>query len=118
MSIDFNPSTDNLILDFDFSAVILDEEIEIAPKFIVKEKKNNGLFNGKQYEIDAGGEINSPRKKRDGIVLFGPPLSSDETQDYENDIVTNLSNKKTSLKHYFAIYYSREKASYRQGKIG
>ncbi|MCQ2818285.1 MAG: FHA domain-containing protein [archaeon] len=97
--------------DFDFNTVILDEEIEIAPKFIVEEKNKCGLLNGKIYHIDAGGEKNSPRSKRDGIVLFGPEIEKEE-DEYQNDIIVNLAKKKTNLKHFFAIYYNRKKVSY------
>lgn len=107
-------SPKHLNYEFNFNTVINEEEIELAPKLIVQEKNNSGIFNGKIYHIDAGGESN--KEKKNGIVLFGPLIEDDKELEGEdnlqNDIIVYFNKIKSNLKHYFAIYYNSEKASY------
>ena len=55
----------------DFDNIILDEEIDSAPKLILSDSKNSNFFNGKIIKINASGCIEGLRQKRDGITIFG-----------------------------------------------
>ena len=45
----------NKEINIDFDNIVLDEEIELAPKLILSEVNNSNLFNGKIIHIDASG---------------------------------------------------------------
>lgn len=98
------------------NAIILDEEIALAPRLILQDLEGN-LLNGKKLIIDAAGLRNSLRIKRDGIVFFGLNRSSIDFNDKEsnessNDYILNISNSKLDLDHLFMIYYYRKTATY------
>ncbi len=95
----------------DFDNIILDEEIDSAPKLILSDSKNSNFFNGKKIKINASGCIEGLRKKRDGITIFG--LKQNENEDIINDIIVNLNEENDNLLNkLFAIYYDRKKVHY------
>ena len=102
-------SKKGLILDFD--NIILDEEIELAPKLIISDYKNSNLFNGKIIKIDASGFNNGFRQKRDGMTIFG--LKKMENNEIINDIIVNFNEQSNySINTLFVIFYDRKKAHY------
>lgn len=96
-------------VEFDYDNIILDEEIEVASKLVLREKNFNGLFGGRTLEINAAGEVSSERNSRDGITFFGPSLKYNDK--IVNDVIVNISSS-TNLRRIFAIYYDRKKTNY------
>ena len=99
----------NKEINIDFDNIVLDEEIELAPKLILSEVNNSNLFNGKIIHIDASGCHEGLRQKRDGMTFFG--LSEYEKDEIVNDIIINLY-KDIKLTKLFVIYYDRKRAHY------
>ena len=98
-------------INLDFDNVILDEEIELAPKLTLTDYNNSNLFNGKIIKIDASGCNEGLRQKRDGMTIFG--LKENEKDKIINDIIVNLEeNNNFELSKLFVIYYDRKKISY------
>ena len=98
-------------IKLDFDNVILDEEIELAPKLTLTDYNNSNLFNGKIIKIDASGCNEGLRQKRDGMTIFG--LKENEKDKIINDIIVNLEeNNNFELSKLFVIYYDRKKISY------
>jgi hypothetical protein len=96
-------------INIDFDNIVLDEEIELAPKLILSEINQSNIFNGKIIHIDASGCAEGFRQKRDGMTFFG--LEKYEKDEIVNDIIINLE-KKINLVKLFVIYYDRKKAHY------
>ena len=88
---------------------INDEEIELAPKLILKDLKSSNLFNGKIIKIDASGYKNSLRGKKDGKTYFGIKNNFDKK---ENDIIINIYDKKIKNNPLFVIFYDKNKTRY------
>ena len=99
----------NKEINIDFDNIVLDEEIELAPKLILSEVNNSNLFNGKIIHIDASGCHEGLRQKRDGMTFFG--LNETEKDEIVNDIIINLY-KDIKLTKLFVIYYDRKRAHY------
>ena len=99
----------NKEINIDFDNIVLDEEIELAPKLILSEINNSNLFNGKNIHIDASGCHEGLRQKRDGMTFFG--LNEIEKDEIVNDIIINLY-KDIKLTKLFVIYYDRKRAHY------
>ena len=99
----------NKEINIDFDNIVLDEEIELAPKLILSEVNNSNLFNGKIIHIDASGCHEGLRQKRDGMTFFG--LNEIEKDEIVNDIIINLY-KDIKLTKLFVIYYDRKRAHY------
>ena len=99
----------NKEINIDFDNIVLDEEIELAPKLILSEINNSNLFNGKNIHIDASGCHEGLRQKRDGMTFFG--LNETEKDEIVNDIIINLY-KDIKLTKLFVIYYDRKRAHY------
>lgn len=97
-------------LDLCTNEIILDEEIELAPKLTLKGKGDkNDIFKGKTIHIDAAGEQKSLRNKRDGITFFGIMEKKNDT--YINDVLLNFESE-TTLKRIFAIVYNRKTSNF------
>ena len=96
-------------INLDFDNVILDEEIELAPKLTLTDYKNSNLFNGKIIKIDASGYKNSLRGKKDGKTYFGIKNNFDKK---ENDIIINIYDKKIKNNPLFVIFYDKNKTRY------
>ena len=96
-------------INLDFDNIILDEEIELAPKLIISEINQSNLFNGKIIYINASGCNEGLRQKRDGMTFFG--LNEYEKDEIVNDIIINLE-KDIKLTKLFVIYYDRKRAHY------
>jgi hypothetical protein len=99
----------NKEINIDFDNIVLDEEIELAPKLILSEINNSHLFNGKKIHIDASGCHEGLRQKRDGMTFFG--LNETEKDEIVNDVIINLY-KDIKLTKLFVIYYDRKRAHY------
>ena len=99
----------NKEINIDFDNIVLDEEIELAPKLILSEVNNSNLFNGKIIHIDASGCHEGLRQKRDGMTFFG--LNEIEKDEIVNHIIINLY-KDIKLTKLFVIYYDRKRAHY------
>ena len=99
----------NKEINIDFDNIVLDEEIELAPKLILSEVNNSNLFNGKIIHIDASGCHEGLRQKRDGMTFFG--LNETEKDEIVNDVIINLY-KDIKLTKLFVIYYDRKRAHY------
>ena len=99
----------NKDINIDFDNIVLDEEIELAPKLILSEINNSHLFNGKKIHIDASGCHEGLRQKRDGMTFFG--LNETEKDEIVNDVIINLY-KDIKLTKLFVIYYDRKRAHY------
>ena len=98
-------------INLDFDNVILDEEIELAPKLTLTDYKNSNLFNGKIIKIDASGCNEGMRQKRDGMTIFG--LKEKEKDEIINDIIVNLDEENNILiSKLFVIYYDRKTINY------
>ena len=98
-------------INLDFDNVILDEEIELAPKLTLTDYKNSNLFNGKIIKIDASGCNEGIRQKRDGMTIFG--LKEKEKDEIINDIIVNLDEENNILiSKLFVIYYDRKTINY------
>ena len=98
-------------ITLDFDNIILDEEIELAPKLTLTDYNNSNLFNRKIIKIDASGCNEGLRQKRDGMTIFG--LKENEKDKIINDIILNLKeNNNFELSKLFVIYYDRKKISY------
>ena len=115
----------NLLSD---NIVISDEEIRSNLTLILNgintntNNNNNNIFNNNTYIINAGGELNSLRHKRDGLTLFGVNNSSnlthvlDDKQQHNTnntkvDVIINFTSKTTS-RLIFAIYFNRKDSHY------
>jgi hypothetical protein len=76
---------------------------------------NDDIFFGKELSIDAAGEENSIRNKRDGITLFGVIASSKSKSNNELDVVINIDSivlVNTDIQKVFAIEYSKIDSNY------
>ena len=90
----------------DYNNIILDEEIDSAPKLIFSDSKNSNFFNGKIFKIYSSGCIEGLRQKRDGITIF--VLKQNENEDIIKDIIVNLNEENDNLLNkLFVIYYDK-----------
>ena len=108
-----NKITRGSILNIDLctSDIILDDEIELAPKLKIKGKGDkDDLFRGETLFIDAAGEKKSLRNKRDGVTFFGVAEKENDSS-YLNDVIINFPYTTTS-KRIFAIVYNRKSSNY------
>lgn len=104
--------------------IIVDEDIEYSPKLKLygntntnnnNNNNNDDIFFGKELSIDAAGEENSIRNKRDGITLFGVIASSKSKSNNELDVVINIDSivvVNTDIQKVFAIEYSKIDSNY------
>lgn len=103
--------------------IIVDEEIEYSPKLKISgDGTHDDLFFGKELIIDAAGEENGLRNKRDGITLFGTHKEYSTTLASSNrgktkfdiDVILHLDNLIYESIHQkvFAIEYSRIDSNY------
>ena len=90
--------------------IIVDEEIELAPKLILTDMKNGNLFNGRVIKIDASGYGESLRGKRDGKTYFG--IKNELSEKSNNDININLNSNIINIEQLFVIFYDRKKTRY------
>ena len=90
--------------------IIVDEEIELAPKLILTDMKNGNLFNGRVIKIDASGYAESLRGKRDGKTYFG--IKNELSEKSNNDININLNSNIINIEQLFVIFYDRKKTRY------
>ena len=98
-------------LNLDFDNIILDEEIELAPKLLISDLNKSKLFNGNIIEIDAAGSLKGFRQKRDGMTFFG--LTKMENNEIINDIIVNFNEQSNySINTLFVIFYDRKKGIY------
>ncbi len=94
--------------------IIMDEEIELAPKLILTDMKNDNLFNGKVIKIDASGYSESLRDRRDGKTYFGinnNSINKNNNINNDNDIILNLKSN-INIKQLFIIFFDRKKTRY------
>ena len=103
-------------LNLDFDNIILDEEIELAPKLLISDINESKLFNGNVIEIDAAGSLKGFRQKRDGMTFFGIKNDNNNNNNnnlerVNNDIIINFK-KKVSIDKLFVIFYDRKKGIY------
>ena len=105
-------------LNLDFDNIILDEEIELAPKLLISDLNKSKLFNGNVIEIDAAGSLKGFRQKRDGMTFFGIKNNNNNNENdnnnldkVHNDIIINF-NKKVINDKLFVIFYDRKKGIY------
>ena len=95
-------------------SIIMDEEINLAPKLIITDKKKDNLFNGKVIKIDASGYYYSLRGKRDGKTYFGiynNSFNKNNNNNDNNDIIINLKYN-INIKQLFLIFYDKKKTRY------
>ena len=114
----------NLLSD---NIVISDEEIRSNLTLILNGIGSDtiNIFNCNTYVINAGGEVNSLRHKRDGLTFFGLNNPSNtntshvvedkQQQNINNntkvDVIINFTSKTTS-RLIFAIYFNRKDSHY------
>ena len=87
--------------------IILDDEIEYAPKLLLTEIKNSNIFFHKKIHINASGSKESLKNARDGKTYFGLDIEND-------DILINIENNNNNNlnKTFFVILYDRNKSNY------
>ena len=90
--------------------IILDDEIEYAPKLLLTEIKKSNIFFHKKIHINASGSKESLKNTRDGKTYFGLDIEND---DILINIENNSNNDDNNLnKTFFAILYDRNKSNY------
>ena len=99
-------------LNLDFDNIILDEEIELAPKLLISDLNKSKLFNGNIIEIDAAGSLKGFRQKRDGMTFFGIKNNNNNNENDNNNLDKVHNDIIINFNKIFYEFYLNEDEEY------